>query len=176
MADSWRNTHTRHTLRTPQPAAVPHACPLPRLPCQAATTAADPYPDTHVHASSASAVSLRRQRLREASPADRLPATYAAYGMTGIKPHPPPHPHADPPGHAHGRAHGHHERIAALADGISPDKLQVWPLPSWLASPYVLPPLTKAPKRKKPWLNGRARITGPASPSASQYELTAVVP
>ena len=96
--------------------------------------------------------------------------------MTGIKPHPPPHPHADPPGHAHGRAHGHHERIAALADGISPDKLQVWPLPSWLASPYVLPPLTKAPKRKKPWLNGRARITGPASPSASQYELTAVVP
>ena len=83
--------------------------------------------------------------------------------MTGIKPHPPPH-------HP-----GHHERSSASADGIPPEKLQVWPLPSWLASPYVLPPLTKAPKRKKPWLNGHARITG-GSPSASQYELTAVVP
>lgn len=154
-------TRTHTHARTPQPDAAPHAPSLARSPWQAASPA-DPYPDANVHAQSASAVSLRRQRLREAAPADVLPATYAAYGMTGIKPHPPPHGH-------------HHERSSASADGIPPDKLQVWPLPSWLASPYVLPPLTKTPKRKKPWLNGHARITG-GSPSASQYELTAVVP
>jgi hypothetical protein len=109
----------------------------------------------------ASIKALRSNRLRDAAAeptagakSGPLPAMYAAYGMTGIKPTPPP---------------GAQPRAG--------DKPQVWPLPSWLASPYTdsasMPPVKNAPRRRAPWIPGRRVLD--VSPLDSQ-EFAPVVP